>query len=167
LYLRGGGEGGGDGGGEGGGDGGGAVGGGGGGGLGGDGGGAGGGEGGGGQLILTSLTQSAGGGEGGGEGGHIEISAKFCHVDGFWTQFEHRYDQNGFTEHGTLMAKSALLSSISKLEKLDAANWLLSKVKKLTLLNWGFLEMETFFAQWAHASTGNSSSIISSMVHLL
>jgi hypothetical protein len=29
------------------------------------------------------LTQSAGGGEGGGEGGHIEISAKFCHVDGF------------------------------------------------------------------------------------
>ena len=120
-YSRGGGEGGGNGGGNGGGDGGGGGRGLGGGGLGGDGGGAGGGEGGGGQLPV--LVQLAGGG---GDGGHIEISSKLCHepVDSKIpsTQFEHRYDQNGFTEHGTLMANSALLSSISKLEKLDAVN---------------------------------------------
>jgi hypothetical protein len=68
--------------------------------------------------------QLAGGGGGGDGGGHIDISVKFCQEPSEIpvAQFEHTCDQKGPSEHGTLIAKSALLSSIVKLEKLDALN---------------------------------------------
>ena len=74
---------------------------------------------------MFEVTQSAGGG---GDGGHIETSVKLCHepVESKFisAQSEQRYSSNDFTStrHGTLMAKSKLLSRILKLEKLDAVN---------------------------------------------